>query len=185
MSEIIKAGTEVKATEGGWDLIKGNIYKLTQDSHINRGKMVYTIRDEKEIYEYDSSWFEIVEESRPSMEEQVALAKSYIGKEVLSGPDRIRIQRVIVIINEADARNSSQVVLKDFDKHGYCIAIKGSCFTVPVLSVQLAPVEPPFKMVELNSTYTAKVTKDTIEVGCQTFPISILDELIAAHESII
>lgn len=37
--------------------------------------------------------------------------------------------------------------------------------------------------VKLNDTYTATVTADTIEVGCQKFPIGVLDELIKARDS--
>lgn len=37
--------------------------------------------------------------------------------------------------------------------------------------------KPKFVEVKLNSDYTAKVYKDKIEVGCQTFPISVLETL--------
>jgi len=36
--------------------------------------------------------------------------------------------------------------------------------------------------VKLNHEYTATITKDTIKVGCQTFPISILDKLQDARK---
>lgn len=39
--------------------------------------------------------------------------------------------------------------------------------------------------VKLNDDYDAIVSKDTIEVGCQTFPISILDELVEARKQIV
>jgi hypothetical protein len=39
--------------------------------------------------------------------------------------------------------------------------------------------------VKLNNTYTAIVTEDTIAVGCQKFPISILNDLMKAHHKII
>jgi hypothetical protein len=37
--------------------------------------------------------------------------------------------------------------------------------------------------VVLNSAHTAKVTATEITVGCQTFPIEVLDKLVAARDS--
>lgn len=49
----------------------------------------------------------------------------------------------------------------------------------------IAPfAKPNLVSVVLNSSHTAKVTKDNIEVGCQTFPISVLDELVKARDSL-
>lgn len=38
--------------------------------------------------------------------------------------------------------------------------------------------------VKLNSEYKALVTKETITVGCQTFDVGILDQLVAAHKEV-
>lgn len=38
--------------------------------------------------------------------------------------------------------------------------------------------------VKLNSEYTAIVSKKEIKVGCQTFPIDILDKLCEARDSV-
>jgi hypothetical protein len=38
--------------------------------------------------------------------------------------------------------------------------------------------------VKLNGTYTASVGKDGVRVGCQTFPLSVIDELAAAKAKI-
>lgn len=39
-------------------------------------------------------------------------------------------------------------------------------------------------VVELNSSHVAIVTKDKIKVGCQTFPLSIVDDLAKAIASL-
>jgi len=39
-----------------------------------------------------------------------------------------------------------------------------------------------FKEVKLNADYTAKVYADKVEVGCQTFPSSVLHDLLLALE---
>jgi len=38
--------------------------------------------------------------------------------------------------------------------------------------------------VVLNDSYTAIVSKDTVKVGCQTFPITVLKALVAAHKKL-
>ncbi len=55
----------------------------------------------------------------------------------------------------------------------------GSTFTTldEVLTLISTPVKPTNVEVKLNDEYTAVVTKDTIVVGCQTFPISALTAL--------
>lgn len=40
---------------------------------------------------------------------------------------------------------------------------------------------PKTETVKLNDSYIAEVTKDSVKVGCQTFPISIIDALVAAR----
>lgn len=46
-------------------------------------------------------------------------------------------------------------------------------------------IPPKVKTVVLNSEYTAEVTEDGIKVGCQTFPLDIVDRLVEARDKII
>lgn len=46
---------------------------------------------------------------------------------------------------------------------------------------QLLALNPPIE-VKLNASYTAKVTETDITVGCQTFPIAIIDALVKARD---
>lgn len=39
-------------------------------------------------------------------------------------------------------------------------------------------------LIQLNSDYTAEVTPEGIKVGCQTFPLSVIDLLVAARNKI-
>lgn len=49
---------------------------------------------------------------------------------------------------------------------------------IPYISIEeLFAMEKLFIEVKLNNKYTAKVFEDNIQVGCQTFPISIVKEL--------
>jgi hypothetical protein len=42
----------------------------------------------------------------------------------------------------------------------------------------------PAVSIPLNSEYTAIVSEKEIRVGCQTFPIEILDKLVKAHQNL-
>jgi len=55
-----------------------------------------------------------------------------------------------------------------------------------ILHVTVAKIEnkKPIK-VELNPDYTAKVYSDKVVVGCETFPIDKLDELVKARDTIL
>lgn len=46
------------------------------------------------------------------------------------------------------------------------------------------PIKPKTVVVPLNDEYKAIVRKDTVEVGCQTFPYSKIEEIIAAHKEL-
>jgi hypothetical protein len=52
------------------------------------------------------------------------------------------------------------------------------------VSSLIESLTPKSVKVKLNDNHTAEVFKDKIVVDCQTFPISVLDELYNAHESI-
>ena len=39
--------------------------------------------------------------------------------------------------------------------------------------------------VQLNDKYKAEITRDGVTVGCQTFPLSKIDELVAAKNKVI
>lgn len=45
-------------------------------------------------------------------------------------------------------------------------------------------LKPQFVEVALNQEHTAKVYKNKIVVGCQTFPVSVADALVAAVKQI-
>jgi hypothetical protein len=45
-------------------------------------------------------------------------------------------------------------------------------------------IKPSEIKVPLNSEYDAKVRKDTVTVGCQTFPYSKIEEILEAHKSL-
>lgn len=82
------------------------------------------------------------------------------------------------------AKSSCQV--GSYMKHhnlDYCVVMECNGLHYLPEEVTIEKI-PTCQEVKLNDNYTAKVFKDRIEVGCQKFPLSILDELITAKNKI-
>lgn len=89
----------------------------------------------------------------------------------------------------------------DFKEYPYVVyynnhLVRATTWSVPVtnskeqlafgefLSRESFEYKPAFVVVPLNVKYTAIVSKDKINVGCQEFDISILDKLVEARKSL-
>ena len=48
-------------------------------------------------------------------------------------------------------------------------------------AIHIYPIQ---ESVELNDEYTAVITKDSIQVGCQSFPLEVLDKLLEARNKV-
>jgi hypothetical protein len=131
--------------------------------------------------------FKIVEfENVMSLEKQIELAKSFIGKNVEynDGALSYKVEKVNVVLSIQEAlglKICSNLVKDEIQNKGYAVVLSDDNFAHPVELVKLTTKS---KEVVLNDRYTAKVYTDKIKVGCQTFPISILDELIEARNSL-
>lgn len=148
-------------------------------SRVNDGECIF-VTNSKGVTQSYFAWRFDVDESfvRPTVKEQIILAQSYVGKTVMSGEDKITITKWSLI---PMGESSSMVVEQEADKHGYCVAVIGSQYTVPVLSVTLPPQEITIK---LNDDYDAIITKETVKVGCQTFPVALIKEIQSAIDKL-
>lgn len=109
-----------------------------------------------------------------SLPDQIKKAKALVGKRVkeLGG----KVDGFGVYVNGGPETGQESYRVKQYAKeHGICVYVYDDLFTVEVVAVE----EDPAKVVEvkLNASYTASVSRDGIKVGCQTFPLSILDAL--------
>lgn len=129
-----------------------------------------------------------------TIDEQIALAKSFIGKTVQSNPKGetrgVAVSYSVIYDLEKYYANheleSHDAVQKVFDRDGFVVLLEwydpdNTFCGNSVLNVIECPKE---EIVKLNDNYQAVVSKDTIKVGCQTFPVSILDELKEAHKKL-
>jgi hypothetical protein len=132
-----------------------------------------------------TEYAELVLIDRPSLEEQIKLAKSMVGKEFIWGDSPFKATEW-KITNSLSSRVHSGSVYDEVAEFGVCVYLQSvGGMQCPVLCEDLIEViKPKFIEVTLNGTYNAKVYEDKIEVGCQTFPISILEDLVKASREI-
>lgn len=55
---------------------------------------------------------------------------------------------------------------------------------IDIVSEKYVPPAPISKVVKLNSEYEATVYADKVEVGCQSFPWTKIEEIIAAQKTL-
>jgi hypothetical protein len=162
------------------DLVVGNTY--TVDKVDVWDKPVVYLKD-CGGRPYYASYFSLVKNR--SMEEKLEIAKSYIGKtvKIKTNTTKFTVKKVNIVLDHHDAellKVGSMVVLEEISNVGYAVVVSDDSVAYPVLSVE--PVEEV--EVRLKNNYSAIVSKDTIKVGCQTFPSSILEELMTAYKSL-
>ena len=115
------------------------------------------------------------------VEDQIKLAKSLIGKRVgYKGKVEFTVNKIKVLIEQREAELSSYEVSQFCAKHGFVVIVSDGTFSLPADSVSV--IESV--IVKLNNKYTAVVEKDKIKVDCQYFPISVIDELVNARDSL-
>lgn len=131
---------------------------------------------------YYADYFEVI---TTSLEDKIKLAKSYIGKRVISYVGTTYTPTKVDIISSVDDASrlkiASSDVLDQFKNSEIVVVVSDERLSYSIEGLKLAPI---YKTVKLNDKYEAVVYVDKIVVGCQTFPINILDNLEDAHYSI-
>lgn len=139
----------------------------------------------------DAHYFELVK-SKNTLEAKIEYAKELVGKKVYFTSQTTEITGKYYVdswhVTNTKPSNLGEesLVDKELKANGVCVyVLLSSGVHVPVNSERLElDKTPEYKEVKLNSSYTAKVYKDKIEVGCQTFPVSILKELTKALKEV-
>lgn len=176
----MKIGDKVRCIKWDANLEIGKVYTIYNSSIICNKNIITLVENGCGYY---ADYFEVV----MSIENKIALAKSFIGKSVIGGmTKRLYIpNRIDIVTSLDDAKRlkvSSDVVKNQFKMDDIVVVLSDDYLSFPVEMVKLAPES---KTVKLNENYEANVYQDKIVVGCQTFPISILEELKNTHSSLI
>jgi len=127
---------------------------------------------------WDANRFEVIEEV-PEYLEQFKNARKYIGKEMTYEGYPHKIEN-IQLIHKDDAK--SIAVRAYCEKHEFCVIAEWNS------GVSSAPFEdmtllPDYKELQVGD-YEAKIYSDKIVVGCQTIPISTVEEIVSLAKSL-
>jgi hypothetical protein len=187
-----KAGDKVKRKaefNDVWWKSKSRSQGLLHDAifevvkHSSNGGLI--LKESSVGYEFSAGYFELVEASEEAkMKEAFALARSLVGKTVTpdNGISKYNVAGVIFRQDKTDHVGlgwSSDIFLRE---NGWVVSIKTvGGMNYPVQRVKELPTDID---VKLNGSYTATVSKGSVKVGCQTFPIEKIHEIVEAHNKL-
>jgi hypothetical protein len=127
--------------------------------------------------------FKLINDVR-TIDKDLELARTFLNKEVYSiaGKHRLIVSKIKVYLKEDPTyKQSSDSVCEEVEKNGFCVALEERDYHIPVSDAMKVPVS---KVVNLNDTYDAVVTKTDVTVGCQKFSLDKIREVIEASETI-
>jgi hypothetical protein len=128
---------------------------------------------------FDADRFEL---AQLTPEQEYEEAKKLIGKTILVKGTTLKYKvDNVVIRRDSDGIGLSSSCHDFLKANGYVVAILGDGLSRPFPDVVECGKEIN---VKLNDSYDAVVTKDGIEVGCQTFSHDIVEKLKKAIEEI-
>lgn len=114
------------------------------------------------------------------IEEQIARAESLVGKKIIheGAPSLYPIEKWGI----ADSLDGFSEIVKNVIKRDkFCVYLKGGAQYFPALECE----EYIQNIVRLNSSYIAEVFEDHVKVGCQTFPIESIQEILKVHSGLV
>lgn len=174
----MKKGDKIKCIKFDNGLCVGAVYTVES---VGEGLGGPTVHLEGKVSPYYQSYFE-PEDSLFQLKEDIELAKKAIGNVVNHECYYYPIKGYDIILDEESAKKASLSCLAFFRKNGYCVALTTSRDGhVPAGACTL--INPSINF-QLNEKYSAKIFRDKVEVGCQTFPASVIEELYNKMKSL-
>ena len=179
----VKVGDWVINKKEHKDLIIDKKYQVIKTTGIFDDMYVTVIDERNDRHDINPNHYEMIN----SVENDVNTAISLIGKKVkiIDNFTHTVVGFEVISINPAFYNNYSplsQEKIITLKKGETTVILKFSGGgNAPLESVELVP---EFYELKLNASYTAIVTKETIKVGCQTFPITILKQLQELHNKL-
>jgi len=83
-------------------------------------------------------------------------------------------------LTSANVNKDTPKVISDIiDKHGFCYCVSTSGVVMPASKVKKVD-----NRIVLTSEYNALISKDVINVGCQTIPYQKVLDIVAAHKAL-
>jgi hypothetical protein len=190
MKDTFKAGDKVRRKAGNMDGLwveecyANNVKPDAILEVVDQHNGAVLLNGFKQGYEYTGRYFELAEACEENkMREAYELAKSLVGKTVVcdNGDAMYNVAGVIFRQDKTDDVGIGQTCRNFLKDNGWLVGVKLGYSNYPVQRVK----EVPSKIdVKLNDSYTATVSKGNVKVGCQTFPIEKIQEIIDAHNKL-
>lgn len=185
MNDRFKAGDKVKRKADDMDVWWNGI---CEDANVKPDDVftVSKVLSEDDLYLegfkecFDSFRFALVN-SPTDMESEYQRALKLVGKKIVVGKEKHTVQNVLFRRGN-DHHYLSLESIDHIKKHGWVAAVVFSnSRNLPVSMVKEAPSE---LSVKLNDSHTAVISKDGVKVGCQTFPIEKIQEIIDTYNKL-
>jgi len=173
----MKKGDKIKCVNPTTSLTLNKVYEVLD---VDYDYDPYVTNDNGFREMYCSYRFEVVS-GVPTLEEQAKDALSLLGKKVMHGTTTLVVESITIYGVSNKPPYTNPIVNGYYDKHGFCVVIKGGRYAVPVDGVTLVPES---KTIELTNEYDAEVFKNEVKVGCQTISIEKVKEILTIAESL-
>jgi hypothetical protein len=145
--------------------------------NLSHGDVKLTNHKGEDVGWWDANRFDVV--AQPDYLAQFKEAQALIGKTVEgSSYTGFLVKSVELYLS---GRPSSVLVENYLNDHDFCVVLKNNFRSVPF---EGAKIVNDFKELKISDDYTAKIYKDKVEVGCQTIPISTVEEIIKLANSL-
>lgn len=187
-----KTGDKVRRKAGnidGWWTDICHAHKVEPDAifevyeHLNDGGVI--LKELGRGSKYAENFFELVKDAKESeIEKAYTHAKSLIGKKIVcdDGPSKYTVSGVIFRQDKTDNVGLGHTCEKFLRDNGWVVGVRFNNMNYPVQLVNEVPSNISVELI--NGSYTAVVSKGSVKVGCQTFPIEKIQEIIEAHNKL-
>ncbi len=129
----------------------------------------------------DEYWFdeEDVVPSSTSDEGYLSLAETLVGQVVTFNRKKFAIDNWCRLTSANLSKDIPKNVSDIITKVGYCFCVTSGEVILPASKVKKVD-----NRVVLNNEYTALISKDVVNVGCQKIPYDKVLEIVSAHKSL-
>lgn len=134
---------------------------------------------------WDTNLFDLVENYQPDYLQQLKDAQDIIGKRMMMVEDGryTDIIESVAIYPKNHKEKGLSIRVRDYlSTHDYCV-VAFWCDRNKSYPFEELKHTPKFKTMKIGD-YDAKVYADKIEVGCQTIPLSTVEEAVKLAKSI-
>lgn len=167
-------------TEGSAHITLGRLYTTKRESSHDHIDITDMDNLDEDGGNYSTQFFKKLSEL--SIDELIALAKSLVGLRIVSSWNEDYAIEGWEITNKI--HKGSVLVREDVRDNGVSVYLQVESKAIPIRNLNGYRIVYPAltEKVYLNEDYTAIVSKTHVEVGCQKFPIEVVESILEASK---